>query len=278
MVYSDTRPATSWGAVVGGWIATIGASVIFAPAVAALVAAMGNGGGSELALAVPVVLGLLVSYLVGGWVAGYMAGYRTSWHGMMTAFFSLFVLLALLLLGAAAQSGLFAGSGVRSLADVVPGVRDLRVDTFGNAVSFGALLGFLAAIFGGWLGGLLAPERVAPVAVAPTVPSTLPLTGRTRRVERSTDSVRAEPLRDDRIGDDRVRDDRVRDDRVRDDRIRESRPRSILRSAFSPGRKGGERMTRGDVVRDEDVRDDEVTREGDEPVDEMHTGEVRRRE
>lgn len=254
MVYSDTaRPATSWGAVVGGWIATVGASVIFAPAVAALVAAM--GGGNELALAVPVVLGLLLAYLVGGWVAGYMAGYRTSWHGMMTAFFSLFILLALMLLGAAAESGMFAASGVRSLTDVVPGVRDLRVDTFGNAVSFGALLGFLAAIFGGWLGGLLAPERVvtAPVAVTPAVPSTQPVAERTRRVDRDPVPTRSE-------------------------RRREGGSRSILRNAFSPGRKGGERMTRGDASRDAVMRDDEVVRENDELVDDVHTGEVRRTE
>src|SRR3954466_5333863 len=93
-------PATSWGAVIGGWVATIGASVIFAPLVAGLIAAMGAPGDTnDLALAAPVVLGLLLSYLVGGYVAGRMAGYRTSWHGMMTAFFSLFVLLVVLLVG-----------------------------------------------------------------------------------------------------------------------------------------------------------------------------------
>jgi hypothetical protein len=40
------------------------------------------------------------------------------------------------------------------------------VDSLGNALTFGALLGFLAAIFGGWLGGLLAPSH----AVVPTAP------------------------------------------------------------------------------------------------------------
>ncbi len=164
------RPAaTSWGAVLGGWVATIGASVIFAPIVAGLVAAAGvQAGASDLALAVPVVLGLLLSYLVGGYIAGRMAGYRTSWHGMMTAFFSLFIVLLILLLGAAADAGIFAGSGIRSLADIVPGVRDLNIDSLGNAVSFGAILGFLAAIFGGWLGGVLAPSQ-AVAAVTPAV-------------------------------------------------------------------------------------------------------------
>jgi putative membrane protein (TIGR04086 family) len=163
------RPAaTSWGAVLGGWVATIGASVIFAPIVASLLVMPGLPVG-DIAMAVPVILGLFLSYIVGGYVAGRMAGYRTSWHGMMTAFFTLFVILALMLLGVAADNGLFAGSGVRSAADVIPGVRDLNLYALGDALTFGAILGFLAAIFGGWLGGLLAPSHVV-AAVTPARP------------------------------------------------------------------------------------------------------------
>jgi hypothetical protein len=164
-----TQPGTAWGAVLGGWLATLGASVVIAPLVAGLIAAAGAPQSStDLALAVPVVLGLLVSYTVGGYVAGRMAGYRTSWHGMMTAFLTLFVLLVILLVGGLADRGVFAASGITSLRDVVPGMRDLSVDSFSNALSFGAILGFLAAIFGGWLGGLLAPSQAIPVtAVAP---------------------------------------------------------------------------------------------------------------
>ncbi len=203
------RPAdTSWGAVLGGWVGVIGASVIFAPIVAGLIAVAGAPrNSSDLATAVPVVLGLLVSYLVGGYIAGRMAGYRTSWHGMMTAFFSLFILLGVLLLGAAADAGLFAGSGIRSLADVVPGVRDLSVQSLGDALTFGAILGFLAAIFGGWLGGLLAPSHPAVArAVTPVTPA-----ARTERHEREV--------------------------------VRERRP--ILMPSF--GRKGGERMEQRDI-------------------------------
>jgi hypothetical protein len=43
----------------------------------------------------------------------------------------------------------------------------INADSVGSALSFGAILGFLAAIFGGWLGGLLAPSHVV-AAVAPT--------------------------------------------------------------------------------------------------------------
>src|SRR5256712_12344991 len=166
------RPAaTSWGAVIGGWVATTGASVIFAPLVAGLIAAAGSPqSSSDLALAVPVVLGLLVSYTVGGYVAGRMAGYRTSWHGMMTAFFTLFVLLVILLIGGLADRGVFAASGVTSLRDVVPGMRDLNVDSVGNALSFGAILGFLAAIFGGWPRGPLPPSPAIPGTAGPPAP------------------------------------------------------------------------------------------------------------
>ena len=173
------RPAsTAWAAVLGGWVATIGASVIFAPLVAGLL--VGAPVGGDIAVAVPVVLGLFLSYIVGGYVAGRMAGYRTSWHGMMTAFFTLFVLLVLMLLGVAADNGLFAASGIRSAADIIPGVRDLNLYALGDALTFGAILGFLAAIFGGWLGGLLAPSHVvAAVAPARPIPLGRPSTIRT---------------------------------------------------------------------------------------------------
>jgi len=158
--------ATAWGAVLGGWLATIGASVIFAPLVAGLIAAAGSPSPTDLALAVPVVLGLLLSYIVGGYVAGRMAGYRTSWHGMMTAFFTLFIVLVVLLIGGLVDRGVFAASGIKSMTDVLPGV-SLNTDAGGDALSFGALLGFLAAIFGGWLGGLLAPSHAVPLTASP---------------------------------------------------------------------------------------------------------------
>src|SRR3979409_14275 len=171
------RPAgPAWGAVRGGWVATIGASVIFAPVVAGLIVAPATPAAGAFAVAVPVVLGLFLSYIVGGYVAGRMAGYRTSWHGMMTAFFSLFVLLVLMLLGLAAENGMFAASGIRSAADIIPGVRDLNIYALGDALTFGAILGFLAAIFGGWLGGLLAPTQVTAAAPVRQIPARAPAT------------------------------------------------------------------------------------------------------
>jgi hypothetical protein len=170
------RPATSWMSVLGGWIATIGAMALVAPAVAGVLVG-GNLATNDIALAVPVVIGILVSYLIGGYVAGRMAGYRTSWHGMLTAFFSLFVLLGLALLSYGAENGLFAGLGVNRLTDLVPGAAGVNAASLGDALTFGALLGFLAAIFGGWLGGVLAPSY--PVAAPYVVREAGPVPGRT---------------------------------------------------------------------------------------------------
>jgi putative membrane protein (TIGR04086 family) len=152
--------------VLGGWIATIGAMALVSPAIAGVLAQT-QIGSNDIAPAVPVVIGIFVSYLIGGYVAGRMAGYRTSWHGMMTAFFSLLVLLAIALLAYAADQGFLAGLGVNGVADIVPGARDLNVDSLGNALTFGALLGFLAAIFAGWLGGVLAPSHAVVARTAP---------------------------------------------------------------------------------------------------------------
>jgi hypothetical protein len=217
------RPAsTAWGAVLGGWVATIGASVIFAPIIAGLLAVPGTPIGADIAVAVPVVLGLFLSYVVGGYVAGRMAGYRTSWHGMMTAFFTLFILGVLMLLGVAADNGMFAASGIRSAADLVPGVRDLNLYALGDALTFGAILGFLAAIFGGWLGGLLAPSQ-AVAAVTPARPyparAPMPAARTTERREVVTERPRRILPAFGRKGGERVERDEshsTREDRVQD--------------------------------------------------------------
>jgi hypothetical protein len=209
------RPAsTSWGSVLGGWVATIGASVIFAPIVAGLLVVPGTPASGDIAVAVPVVLGLFLSYIVGGYVAGRMAGYRTSWHGMMTAFFTLFVLLVLMLLGVAADNGLFAASGIRSAADVIPGVRDLNLYALGDALTFGAILGFLAAIFGGWLGGLLAPSQPVAAAVRPVPYTPAAATRMTERREVVTERPRRILPSFGRKGGERVEKDEVHTSRI----------------------------------------------------------------
>jgi hypothetical protein len=220
------RPATSWMSVLGGWIATIGAMALVAPAVAGVLVGV-NIANNEIAPAVPVVIGIFVSYLIGGYVAGRMAGYRTSWHGMLTAFFSLFVLLVLVLVSYAAANGVFAGVGVDNLTDLVPGAAGLNVDSLSNALTFGALLGFLAAIFGGWLGGVLAPSHaVVPVAPGYGAREAGPVPGRalgvgpvgSRSVKRGA-LIRRPPLVSGfgRKGGDRIQEERVVEERRESD-------------------------------------------------------------
>ena len=220
------RPATSWMSVLGGWIATIGAMALVAPAVAAvLVGVNPSVGSNDIATAVPVVIGIFVSYLIGGYVAGRMAGYRTSWHGMLIAFFSLFVLLVLVLVSYAAANGAFTGVSV-DVTTLVPGTAGLNIDSLGNALTFGALLGFLAAILGGWLGGLLAPSQVVPVAAPYVAREAGPVPGRTvgvgpvgsRSVKREA-VIRRPPLVPGfgRKGGERVQEERVVEERRESD-------------------------------------------------------------
>jgi hypothetical protein len=112
----------------------------------------------------------------------------------------------------------------------------MNVGSIGAALSFGAILGFLAAIFGGWLGGLLAPSHVVAVAPVPARP-VAPIPGRPAMTE-----------------------------------ARMERRREIVREGGhgmlpSFGRKGGERVQERTVERDTD-RD--VTRD----VDDVHSERV----
>lgn len=180
------RTRTAWGSVLGGWLATIGVAALLSPAVTAVLGALYLNERS-LSAAVPVVVGVGLAYLVGGYIAGRMAGYRTSWHGLLTAFFGLFVVLALIVLAVALQQGVFGQT--RYLPELVPPLVSTGLFHSADALAFGGLLGMLIAIFSAWLGGLLAPTRTslavtetpAPVAVAEPV---RPAVVATERVER----------------------------------------------------------------------------------------------
>lgn len=224
----DVRPSgTAWGAVLGGWVASVGMAAILSPFVAGPILAMGTpGSGSEISVAIPVVLGILLAFVAGGYVAGRMAGYRTSWHGLVTAFFGLFILLLAALAAGAWQSGAYAGYGIRSLQDVFPGLADRSLDRFADAATLGAGLAFIAAILGGWFGGLLAPSN-ALASVSTQV---------------------RQPVRDTRP---RVV-DREREERERPERERDAARQPTARTVPAVGLKGGERAEEGDKPRDVD--------------------------
>ena len=165
------RPSrTAWGAVLDGWLATIGVAAILSPIIGLVVTNLYPSRG--YASTVPVLAGVGLSYLVGGYVAGRMVGYRTSWHGMMVAFFGLFVVLSLLVVDVALSLGLFGSTGrlVQIMPAIIGGTLFVSAETF----AFGGALGILIAIFAGWLGGLLAPTRTAVIAASVPVvePST----------------------------------------------------------------------------------------------------------
>jgi hypothetical protein len=113
------------------------------------------------------------------------------------------------------------------LTDIVPGAADLNIDSLGNALTFGALLGFLAAIFGGWLGGVLAPSHaVVPATARHSAREAGPVPGRTvgvgpvgsRSVQREA-VIRRPPLIPSlgRKGGERAREERAVEERPESD-------------------------------------------------------------
>ena len=154
------RPTgTSWGAMLDVWLAAVGVAAILTPIVGVLLTNLYATRG--YASTVPILAAVAISYLVGGYVAGRMAGYRTSWHGMMVAFFGLFVVLALLVIDVALAAGVFGQSA--RLVPILPLVLGIALFESAETFAFGGVLSLLIAIFAGWLGGVLAPARAVPV-------------------------------------------------------------------------------------------------------------------
>jgi len=210
------RPrGTAWGSVLGGWLATLGVAALLSPLVTALLGRLYPNDRS-LAAAVPVVVGVGLAYLIGGYVAGRMAGYRTSWHGLLTAFFGLFVVLALIVVAVALQQGVFGATFY--LPEILPPLISTGLYPSAEALAFGGLLGMLLAIFSAWLGGLLAPTRAVAVAPGDQVTPAAP-------VDRTAPIVATDPV--------------ARVER----RPVQRRPFRLLPSLGSMGRKGGERVT-----------------------------------
>ena len=220
------RPTgTSWGAVLDGWLATVGVAAILTPIIGLMLANWYPTRG--YASTVPILVAVGLAYLIGGYVAGRMAGFHTSWHGMMVAFFGLFVVLALLVIDIALAAGVF-GTSAR-LVQVMPQVLGVALYQSAETFAFGGALALLIAVFAGWLGGLLAPARIGAVVPSAAVPETEPAVVEERRV--TTTDIQ--------------------------------RPRERFRLLPSAGRKGGERVADIEPVeRVEPVADpvDEVER------------------
>ena len=222
------RPTgTSWGAVLDGWLAAVGVAAILTPIIGLVLANWYPTRG--YASTVPILVAVGLAYLIGGYVAGRMAGYRTSWHGMMVSFFGLFVVLALLVIDLALAMGVF-GTTAR-LVQVMPLVLGVALYQSAETLAFGGALALLIAVFAGWLGGLLAPDRIGAIVPSTAVPVAAPAV--------------AEPAV--------VHEDRT----VRTTEVQ--RPRERFRLLPSAGRKGGERV--------DDVEPVEPVAEADEEVE-----------
>jgi len=205
------RPAgTSWGAILDGWLATVGVAAILTPIVGLMLANWYPTRG--YASTVPILVAVGLAYLIGGYVAGRMAGYHTSWHGMMVAFFGLFVVLALLVIDIALAVGVFGTSD--RLVQVMPQVLGVALYQSAETFAFGGALALLIAVFAGWLGGLLAPERIGAVVPGAAVPAADPAVVEERTVT-TTDL---------------------------------QRPRERFRLLPNAGRKGGERVEKVEPV------------------------------
>ena len=217
---------TAWGAVLGGWLATLGVAALLSPLVNAMLGSLSLNERS-LAAAAPVIVGVGLAYLIGGYIAGRMAGYRTSWHGLLAAFFGLFVVLALIVVAVALQQGVFGSTYY--LPEILPPLVSVGLYHSAEALAFGGLLGMLLAIFSAWLGGLLAPTRsVAVASVNPVDPVVAP-------VERTDRVVTDEPERT--VG--------------TEPDVRRPVERRRFRLLPSVGRKGGERVERTERIEPE---------------------------
>src|SRR5436853_2635017 len=138
------RPTgTSWGAILDGWLATVGVAAILTPIIGLMLTSWYTT--RSYASTVPILVAVGLSYLVGGYVAGRMAGYRTSWHGMMVAFFGLFVVLALLVIDLALALGVFGATA--RLIQIMPLVMGATLFETAETFAFGGALSILIAIF-----------------------------------------------------------------------------------------------------------------------------------
>jgi MFS family permease len=215
------RPSgTSWGAILDGWLATVGVAAILTPIVNLLLASWYTTRG--YASTVPILVAVGISYLIGGYVAGRMAGWRTSWHGMMVAFFGLFVVLALLVVDIGLALGVFGATS--RLVQIMPLVLGVALYQSAETFAFGGALGILIAIFAAWLGGLLAPARIGAVVTTEPV-MTAPVTTTPLVEEHAVTTTR------------------------------EVRPRERYRLLPSAGRKGGERADEVDQVERTEITD-----------------------
>lgn len=144
---------TSWVSVLLGWLAAVGASVIFIGLVSGIVGGIlgvgGTAGSAGTVFAVGVLIALFVAFFIGGYAAGRMASRAGTKHGLLVALVALIVSLFLALVGGAVGYT-FADSlsGV-----VIPGVPNIFPEGLGTYLTLSSVLALILPFVAGALGG-----------------------------------------------------------------------------------------------------------------------------
>lgn len=171
---AGTTPGTSWVAVGGGVLATMGVAALLTPILSAYLASSATdltGAGS----AVPVVAALTLAALLGGYVAGRIAKRRTGWYGLLSGLVGLLLTGSYVLVQVTVQRS-YLGIDDRFLPDFFPMV--LTRSQYHSEASLAlGLIGLPAQVVAAWIGGLVArprstvvaPPRVVGVAPGPAI-------------------------------------------------------------------------------------------------------------
>ena len=144
---------TSWTSVLIGWLAALGASLIFSAVVSSVVEAIFGGGGSAQNMGTAGFVGLLttlfLAFLIGGYTAGRMASRSGTKHGLLVALLALLVTLLLAALGGAL--GLAFLDNLQGVT--LPNVPDVTQQGLNTVLTLGSILALLVPFISGAIGG-----------------------------------------------------------------------------------------------------------------------------
>jgi hypothetical protein len=149
---------TSWVSVIIGWLTALGASLILAGIVSAIVGAIFGGGGTSgqevqtggASGLIGLLITLLLAFLIGGYAAGRMASRSGLKHGILVPVLALVATIVLAGIGT-----LLGLSFIDRLSGVtLPGIPQGATQNLGTILTVSGILALLAPFVGGALGGL----------------------------------------------------------------------------------------------------------------------------
>lgn len=149
---------TSWVSVIIGWLTALGASLILAGIVSAIVGVIFGGGGTNGQEAqaggasglIGLLITLLLAFLIGGYAAGRMASRSGLKHGILVPVLALVATIVLAGIGT-----LLGLSFIDQLSGVtLPGIPQGATQNLGTILTVSGILALLAPFIGGAIGGL----------------------------------------------------------------------------------------------------------------------------